>query len=195
MQTRRHFVGASVVAAALFVALSGCSTTGSAPPTPEANASRKQSIDAAANGTLSRLFDTVPGSRELVGKARGVLVFPTVIQAGVIVGGQHGDGVLRVGTTSSGYYSISSASVGAQLGMQSKSMVYLFMTQEAFDKFRNASGWSVGADASVAVVKLGANGQVDTTTTTHPVEVFVMTNSGLMGDLSLSGTKISRLDL
>lgn len=195
MQTRRHFVGASVVAAALFVALSGCSTTGSAPPTPEANASRKQSIDAAANGTLSRLFDTVPGSRELVGKARGVLVFPTVIQAGVIVGGQHGDGVLRVGTTSSGYYSISSASVGAQLGMQSKSMVYLFMTQEAFDKFRNTSGWSVGADASVAVVKLGANGQVDTTTTTHPVEVFVMTNSGLMGDLSLSGTKISRLDL
>ncbi|UVA80534.1 BPSL1445 family SYLF domain-containing lipoprotein [Pandoraea commovens] len=195
MQTRRHFVGASVVAAALVVALSGCSTTGSAPATPEANASRKQSIDAAAEGTLSRLFSTVPGSRELVGKARGVLVFPTVIQAGVIVGGQHGDGVLRVGTTSSGYYSISSASVGAQLGMQSKSMVYLFMTQEAFDKFRNASGWSVGADASVAVVKLGANGQVDTTTTTHPVEVFVMTNSGLMGDLSLSGTKITRLDL
>lgn len=195
MQTRRHFVGASVVAAALVVALSGCSTTGSAPATPEANASHKQSIDAAAEGTLSRLFSTVPGSRELVGKARGVLVFPTVIQAGVIVGGQHGDGVLRVGTTSSGYYSITSGSVGAQLGMQSKSMVYLFMTQEAFDKFRNASGWSVGADASVAVVKLGANGQVDTTTTTHPVEVFVMTNSGLMGDLSLSGTKISRLDL
>ncbi|WP_087690730.1 YSC84-related protein [Pandoraea sp. PE-S2R-1] len=195
MQTRRQFVGASVVAAALVAVLSGCSTTGNSPATPEANNSRKQSIDAAADGTLSRLFSTVSGSRELVGKAQGVLVFPSVIQAGVIVGGQHGDGVLRVGTRTSGYYSVSSASVGAQLGMQSKSMVYLFMTQEALDKFVNSNGWSAGADASVAIVKVGANGQIDTTTTSHPVEAFVMTNSGLMGDISLSGTKISRLDL
>ncbi|VVD75155.1 lipoprotein [Pandoraea pneumonica] len=195
MQTRRQFFTAAVAAGAFVVALSGCSTTGNSPATPEANASRKQSIDAAADGTLSRLFSTVPGSRELVGKARGVLVFSGVIQAGVIVGGQHGDGVLRVGGSPAGYYSVSSASFGAQLGMQSKDMVYLFMTQDALDKFRSSNGWSAGGDASVALVKVGANGQVDTTTSTHPVEVFVLTNSGLMGDLSLSGTKITKLDI
>lgn len=195
MQTRRQFFTAAVAAGAFVVALSGCSTTGNSPATPEANNSRKQSIDAAADGTLSRLFSTVPGSRELVGKARGVLVFSGVIQAGVIVGGQHGDGVLRVGGSPAGYYSVSSASFGAQLGMQSKDMVYLFMTQDALDKFRSSNGWSAGGDASVALVKVGANGQVDTTTSTHPVEVFVLTNSGLMGDLSLSGTKITKLDI
>ncbi|VVD62300.1 BPSL1445 family SYLF domain-containing lipoprotein [Pandoraea anhela] len=195
MQTRRQFLGAAVVAGVMGAAMSGCSTTGNTPATPEANNARKQSIDAAADGTLSRLFSTVPGSRELVGKARGVLVFSSVIQAGVIVGGQHGDGALRVGGKTTGYYSLSSGSIGAQLGMQSKSIVYLFMTQEALDKFRNSSGWSAGADASVALVKIGANGQVDTTASTHPVEVFVMTNSGLMGDLSLSGTKITKLEI
>ncbi|WP_087686556.1 YSC84-related protein [Pandoraea sp. PE-S2R-1] len=195
MQTRRQFFRAAVATGAFVVALSGCSTTGNNPATPEENNSRKQSINAAADGTLSRLFSTVPGARELVGKARGVLVFSGVIQAGVIVGGQHGDGVLRVGGSPAGYYSISSASFGAQLGMQSKDMVYLFMTQDALDKFRSSNGWSAGGDASVALVKVGANGQVDTTTATHPVEVFVLTNSGLMGDLSLSGTKITKLDL
>jgi lipid-binding SYLF domain-containing protein len=137
----------------------------------------------------------VPGSRELVSKARGVLVFPSVIQAGLIVGGQYGEGALRVGGTSVGYYSTASGSFGLQAGAQSKAIIFLFMTQDSLDKFRNADGWSVGGDASVALVKVGANGVIDTTTATAPVQVFVLTNTGLMGDLSLQGTKVSRLKI
>jgi lipid-binding SYLF domain-containing protein len=67
------------------------------------------------------------------------------------------------------------------------------MTQDALSKFRNSDGWSAGADASVALVRMGANGMVDTTTATKPVQAFVLTNAGLMADASLQGTKISRL--
>ncbi|WP_322008986.1 YSC84-related protein [Paraburkholderia sp. J12] len=195
MQKYGFILKATVAIALASAALAGCTTTGNQLPTAATNDSRRQSIDAGVDGTLSRLFQTVPGSRELVGKARGILVFPSVVQAGIVVGGEHGDGSLRVGGSTVGYYSTTSASVGATLGVQSKSVVYLFMTQDALDTFRNSNGWSAGGDASVALVKVGANGSIDTTTATKPVEVFVLTNSGLIGDLSLGGTKITRLDL
>ena len=193
---RRHFMLKTTAALAVGgLALAGCTTTGNSNPTAATNASKRQSIDASVDGTMSKLFTTVPGSRELVSKARGVLVFPSVLQAGLIVGGQYGEGALRVGGATVGYYSTLSGSLGLQAGAQSKAIIFLFMTQDSLDKFRNADGWSAGVDASVALVKIGANGAVDTTTATAPVEVFVMTNAGLMGDVSLQGTKISRLKI
>jgi lipid-binding SYLF domain-containing protein len=194
---RRNFIAKATAALAFGgLALAGCTTTGeSGHETSATNASKRQSIDASVDGTMSRLFTTVKGSRELVSKARGVLVFPSVIQAGLIVGGQYGEGALRVGGSTVGYFSTVSGSLGLQAGAQSKAIIFLFMTQDSLDKFRNADGWSVGADASVALVTVGANGAVDTTTATAPVQVFVLTNAGLMGDLSLQGTKVSRLKI
>ncbi|WP_396331174.1 YSC84-related protein [Burkholderia anthina] len=177
------------------LALAGCTTTPDKPESASASASKRESIDASVNATLSRLYSTVPGSRELVAKSRGVLVFPNVLQAGFIVGGQSGNGALRVGGSTVGYYNTSSLSVGLQAGAQSKAIVFLFMTQDALDSFRKSEGWSAGADASVAVVKVGANGAVDSNTATAPVEVLVLTNAGLMGDLSVNGTKVTRLHI
>ncbi|AOJ28009.1 MULTISPECIES: BPSL1445 family SYLF domain-containing lipoprotein [Burkholderia] len=177
------------------LALAGCTTTPDKPDSPAASASKRQSIDASVNATLSRLYSTVPGSRELVAKSRGTLVFPNVLQAGFIVGGQSGNGALRVGGSTVGYYNTSSLSVGLQAGAQSKAIVFLFMTQDALDSFRKSEGWSAGADASVAVVKVGANGAVDSNTATAPVEVLVLTNAGLMGDLSVNGTKVTKLNI
>ncbi|MEW9580407.1 YSC84-related protein [Paraburkholderia sp. DGU8] len=197
MQRRNFMLKTTAALAFGGLALAGCTTTppGSNNATPSTDASKRHSIDAAVDGTLSRLYTTVSGSRELVSKARGVLVFPSVIQAGLVVGGQYGEGALRVGGTSVGYYSTASGSFGLQAGAQSKAIIFLFMTQDSLDKFRNADGWSVGGDASVALVKIGANGAIDTTTATAPVQVFVLTNAGLMGDLSLQGTKVSRLKI
>jgi lipid-binding SYLF domain-containing protein len=193
---RRHFMLKTTAALAFGgLALAGCTTTGNTPDNAHVDASKRQSIDASVDGTLSRLFTTVPGSRELVSKARGVLVFPSVLQAGFIVGGQYGEGALRVGGATVGYYSTVSGSLGLQAGAQSKAIIFLFMTQDSLDKFRNADGWSAGVDASVALVKVGANGAVDTNTATAPVQVFVLTNAGLMGDVSLQGTKVSRLKI
>ncbi|KVP18006.1 hypothetical protein WJ86_02825 [Burkholderia multivorans] len=177
------------------LALAGCTTTPNKSDTASTSASKRESIDASVNATLSRLYSTVPGSRDLVAKARGVLVFPNVLQAGFIVGGQSGNGALRVGGSTVGYYNTSSLSVGLQAGAQSKAIVFLFMTQQALDEFRNSDGWSAGAGASVALVKTGANGTVDTNTATAPVQVIVLTNAGLMGDVSVNGTKVTRLHI
>ncbi|NTZ86951.1 hypothetical protein FCJ61_29165 [Burkholderia metallica] len=177
------------------LALAGCTTTPNKSDNASTSASKRESIDASVNATLSRLYSTVPGSRELVAKSRGVLVFPNVLQAGFIIGGQSGNGALRVGGSTVGYYNTSSLSVGLQAGAQSKAVVFLFMTQDALDSFRKSEGWSAGADASVAVVKMGANGAVDSNTATAPVEVLVLTNAGLMGDLSVNGTKVTKLHI
>ncbi|KVN89123.1 hypothetical protein WJ96_24690 [Burkholderia ubonensis] len=185
-------------AAALIVgslALAGCTTTPDKPDTAATNASKRQAIDSSVDATLSRLYSTVKGSRELVAKSRGVLVFPEVLQAGFIVGGQSGNGALRVGGSTVGYYNTSSLSVGLQAGAQSKAIVFLFMTQESLDEFRGSDGWAAGAGASVALVKMGANGAVDTNTATAPVQVFVLTNAGLMGDVSINGTKVTKLKI
>lgn len=195
MQRRNFILTAAAALASGGLALAGCTTTPESPSTASGNASKRESIDASVNGTMSKLYSTVPGSHELVAKSRGVLVFPSVLQAGLIVGGQYGEGALRVGGASVGYYSTVSGSFGLQAGAQSKAIIFCFMTQDALDRFRNSDGWSAGADASVALVKVGANGAIDTTTATAPVEVFVLTNAGLMGDVSLAGTKVTRLNI
>jgi lipid-binding SYLF domain-containing protein len=86
-------------------------------------------------------------------------------------------------------------SVGFQAGAQSKAVVLLFMSKESLDKFRNSKGWTAGVDGSVAVIKVGANGEVATNTVNSPVQALVLTNAGLMANLNLEGTKISKLDL
>ncbi len=99
MQRRNFMLKTTAALAFGGLALAGCTTTGtdSNKSTSSTNESKRQSIDASVDGTMSRLFTTVKGSRELVSKARGVLVFPSVLQAGFIVGGQYGEGALRVG--------------------------------------------------------------------------------------------------
>jgi lipid-binding SYLF domain-containing protein len=182
MMQRRNFMLKSTAVLALGgLALAGCTANRNAGSEAAAGAADdRRSIDADVDSTIQRLYATVGGSRELVA-------------AGFIVGAQYGKGALRVGGSSVGYYSTTSGSFGLQAGAQSKALIFLFMTQDALDKFRNSDGWSAGADASVALVKMGANGVIDTTTATKPVEAIVLTNAGLMADVSLQGTKVSRI--
>ena len=190
MEKRAFLIQSASLLGASALLLSGCSTT---PMAGAGTTDKRHEIDAAATSALARLSSTMPGSRELVGKARGVLVFPSVLAAGLGIGGEYGEGVLRVGGKSVDYYSTASASFGLQIGAQSKAVIFLFMTQDALDKFRNSQGWTAGVDASVAVIKAGANGDIDLNTATQPVDVFVMTNKGLMANLTIEGTKITKL--
>jgi lipid-binding SYLF domain-containing protein len=190
---RRTFIwGAHASLLAISLAVSGCTTSNSSEASGQ-QIDKRHTIDAGVDSTLSRLYGDANGSRELVGKARGVLVFPSVLAAGFGVGGQYGEGSLRVGGRTVGYYSTVTGSVGLQIGAQSKAIVFLFMTQDALDRFRNNDGWSAGGDASVAVLKVGANGNVDTSTASGQVDAFVLTNSGLMAGATLDGTKVTRL--
>ncbi|MFM0553553.1 YSC84-related protein [Paraburkholderia sediminicola] len=178
---------------ALGAALSGCTTTSSSNASRSEQMDKRRTIDAGVDSTLTRLYGMANGSRELVGKARGVLTFPSVIDAGFVVGGQYGEGSLRIGGRTAGYYSTATGSIGWQIGAQSRAIVFLFMTDESLTRFRSSDGWSAGGDASVAVLKVGANGNLDTSTATGQVEAFVLTNTGLMAGASLQGTKVTRL--
>jgi lipid-binding SYLF domain-containing protein len=192
MQRRTFILTGMAGVSALTIA--GCGTVATVGTTTDnRKLPRRQKTDADADATLSRLMSTVGGSREVIAKARGVLVFPSVVSAGLGIGGEYGEGVLQVGNFVEDYYSIASVSVGLQIGAQSKALVFLFMTQDSLDKFRRSQGWSVGADASVAVLRVGANGALDLTSVNAPVVAFVMTNAGLMANLTLEGTKITRL--
>jgi lipid-binding SYLF domain-containing protein len=195
---RRDFMLRTASLAVAGWAASACTTTGTATKTTDTSAAaekRRREIDAGVDATLPRLYSTVQGSRELVAKASGVLVFPNIIAAGLVVGGQYGEGALRVRNATQGYYNLASVSVGLQAGAQSKAIIFLFMTQDALDKFRSKEAWAVGVDASVAVLKVGANGVLEAVPTAAPVAAFVLTNAGLMVNLSLEGTKISRLKI
>lgn len=150
-------------------------------------------VHARADAALDRLYQTAPGSRELVQRAKGVLIFPSVIGGSFVVGVEHGRGVLRVGGKQEAEYSTTGASIGWQAGGQSKAVIYVFNTQEALDKFRNSNGWSVGADATVSAGRVGANGSIDTTSAQAPVTSFVLNNVGLEAGVSLQGAKITRV--
>ena len=134
-------------------------------------------------------------AKELVESARGVLVFPSFGSAGFIVGGGSGRGVLRVGDKSDGYFRMTEASVGLLAGAQSQAVFLLFMTDNALNRFRNSSGWTIGADANVSMLTVGANAQITSQTAQQEVIGFVMTNSGLMGNISLNGNRVTRLGL
>lgn len=184
---------AFLTATTLALSLAACTTT--LPQEHTTPAQQRQDINTSADATLERLYQNTSQSRDLVERAHGVLVFPKVLSASFIVGGEHGDGVLRVNGKNQGYYSTTSGSIGFQAGAQSKAIVLLFMTKEALDHFRNSNGWTAGADATVAVANIGANGRIDTNTLNEPVIGFVMTNAGLVAGVSLNGTKIEKTDL
>jgi lipid-binding SYLF domain-containing protein len=182
---------AVAVVAMLGCGFSACTTT---PPTQDNGASvDRHEINSTVDTALSRLYETVPSSRDLVRRAKGVVVFPSVLQAGFVVGGEYGKGSLRVGNVPEEYLRLTAGSVGWQIGAQSKAIIFLFMTQDALEAFRRSNGWEVGADATVALATIGANGDIDSNTVQKPIIGFVTTNAGLMAGVSLQGAKIDKI--
>jgi len=182
---------ASIAAFSLLSSI-GCTTTGGRSADPE---TRRQNIDAGVDQALAQLKREVPNSVPLIASAKGVLVFPSVLSGGFVVGGAHGQGALRKEGKSAGYFSITAISVGLLIGAQSKAVYILFMTDDALARFEASNGWAAGADASVALITVGASAAVDTQTAQRPILGYVLTNGGLMANLSLDGTRIVRLDL
>jgi lipid-binding SYLF domain-containing protein len=153
----------------------------------------KAEIDASADKAIARFYAINPKNKELADKAAGILIFGRVTKAGAGVAGEFGEGVLRVKGADVNYYSVASASVGLTLGVAEHSEVILFMTRESLDRFQKSQDWSVGADASFALVSKGAGGQYDTTTLGKPILGFIFHEKGLLGDLSFEGSKITKI--
>ena len=159
-----------------------------------ASAGTAAEIDAAIVESLKVFSEQVDGSEVFLNQAAGYLVFPRVIKGGIVVGAEGGEGALRIGGASVDYYNTVSGSIGFQFGVQAKSIIIAFMTQDALDKFRNSDGWKVGIDGSVALIDVGAGKTIDSSNIKDPVVGFIFGSKGLMYNLTLEGSKISKLD-
>lgn len=151
-------------------------------------------IDIETDEALEKFYKLVSEAKVLGDKAEGILVFPSVIKAGFGIGGEYGEGALRIKGKTVDYYNTAAASFGFQFGGQSKTLILMFMSKDALKKFRSSKGWEVGVDASVALIKVGAGGSLDTTNLKKPILGFVMGQKGFMYNLTLEGSKMTKLD-
>jgi lipid-binding SYLF domain-containing protein len=158
-----------------------------------ARAASKAEIDTDVQFALTAFYNLSPGNKELAAKAAGMLIFPSIVKAGFFVGGDYGEGVLQVDGKTVDYYSTAAISFGLQLGAQSRSEVILFMEKEALENFRINDGWAAGIDGSVAVMDSGAGKGIDTETAQKPIIAFIFSSKGLMGNLTLEGSKFSKV--
>lgn len=164
---------------------------------PVAEARSAADINAAADRTLAVFTAQVRGAKQLLAEAKGVLVFPDVIKAGAGIGAEFGEGALRIGGRTVAYYSFASASIGLQLGVQKKDIIIVFLQEAALNKFRAKGpneGWQVGVDGSVVLADIGAGASVDTATANKPIVGFVVGQKGLMYNLTLEGSKITKIN-
>lgn len=183
MSGRRSLLG-SLAAVAMMAGLAGCSTT----------AEERVTLDRAARASLDELYRTVPAAKEVGDRAHAILVFPSITRAGLIIGGQYGDGVMLRDGKVVDYYQVTGGSFGLQAGAQTMSQAYFLTTPEALATFEQSAGWEVGAGLDVAIASTAASGEISTSTLQEPVVVFVYGQSGLMAGVQVEGQKITRLE-
>lgn len=161
---------------------------------PAALADSAAEIDAAVNESLGKFREEINGADAFLKQAAGYLVFPRVIKVGIGIGGETGEGALRIGGKTADYYRTTAGSFGLQLGAQAKGVVIVFMSTDSLQKFRNSDGWKVGVDGSVALIDIGAGKSIDSNNIKDPVVGFVFDSKGLMYNLTLEGSRFTKLN-
>jgi lipid-binding SYLF domain-containing protein len=164
-----------------------------ATPHPVLGASR-QELDRDARAALQSLTHKNSAARLLAHKATAVLVFPSIVKAGFMFGGQMGEGVLLKNGRPAGYYNSVAASYGLQAGVQWYGYALFFMNNEALGYLDSSGGWEVGVGPSVVVVDEGMGKSITSTTLTQDVYAFIFNQKGLMGGLGVQGSKITRIE-
>lgn len=172
----------------LLVALALVTVT-SAADAQSVGSTESTELDARVRGALERFYTTVPPARDLASDSRGILVFPRVYKAGFWLGGATGEGALLVGGQTVQYYRTTSLSFGFSFGLQGRTEIVLFMTDDSLAKFRASKGWQAGVDGSIALAEFGTGAGLNTDTVRAPIIGFVFDNKGLMADLSFEGSK------
>ncbi len=157
------------------------------------HAASAQEIDIKVDAALERFKEEVMGGNKFLKKAKAVLIFPEVIKAGFGIGGEYGEGALRINNKTVEYYSTAAASIGFQLGAQIKTVILVFLDKTELKRFRDSSGWEAGVDGSVAILEYGVGKDINTINVEDPIVGFVISNKGLMYNLTLEGSKITKL--
>jgi lipid-binding SYLF domain-containing protein len=164
---------------------------GALPVTAETAAELDRDVD---NG-YQKLMDSSPAAKELAKVAKGVLIFPNIVKAGFLVGGQYGTGALRIKGKTHSYYNTAAASFGLQAGAQSFGYAMFFMTNSALKYLEDSDGWEVGVGPSIVVVDEGIAHSLSTSTAKEDVYVFFFSQKGLMAGVGIQGSKITKIEM
>jgi lipid-binding SYLF domain-containing protein len=163
--------------------------------TPQlAMAATAEEIDSSATESLEKLYASSDAARLLRTEAKGILVFPHIVKAGLLIGGQFGEGALRKKGVTVAYYSTGGASFGLQAGAQAYGYALFFMTDDALRYLDASDGWEIGVGPSVVIVDEGMGASLTTTTARSDVYAFIFDQKGLMAGIGLQGNKITRID-
>jgi lipid-binding SYLF domain-containing protein len=161
---------------------------------PPARAATAAELSRASATELNKLYARQPSAKVLGQKAKGILVFPSMVKAGFMFGGQIGEGVLRKNGKVAGYYNSVAASYGFQAGMQKFGYALFFMTNAALDQLDATRGFEVGVGPSLVVVDEGVGRSITSNTITSDVYAFIFDQKGLMAGAGIQGSKITRID-
>jgi lipid-binding SYLF domain-containing protein len=157
-------------------------------------AQKSKEIDQKVDAAMAQLTSSTPSAAELAKTAKGILMFPSVKKGGFIVGGQYGEGSLRVGGRTEGYYKTTAASFGLQAGGEKFGYAMFFMNDNGLNYLRNSKGWEIGVGPEVTVVDAGAAASLSTSTARSDIYVFFFGQKGLMGGLTIQGSKITKFE-
>jgi lipid-binding SYLF domain-containing protein len=157
------------------------------------SAKTAQEINSEVNAAMELFLQHIKGGKQFLNTAKGVVIIPNIVKVGVGVGGEYGEGALRIGGKTVDYYSIAAGSVGLQLGAQKKNLILVFKQDGALNNFRKSSGWKVGADGSVAFTDVGAGTSIDTVNIKDPIVAFMFGQRGLMANATIEGAKFTKL--
>lgn len=160
----------------------------------QGHAATAQEINIKTDAAISLFNKEVTGGGQFIKSASGVLVFPEVLKAGFGIGGEYGEGALRVRNKTVAYYNTIAASIGLQLGAQVKTVILVFLNKQALSDFQKSEGWEIGVDGSVALVEIGAGKDINSMNFDDPIVGFVISNKGLMFNLTLEGSKINKIN-
>jgi lipid-binding SYLF domain-containing protein len=150
-------------------------------------------INRDADAALSDLYRSTPAAKKMAGIAKGILVFPSIIKGGFIIGGQYGEGALRIGGKTRGFYNTVAASYGLQIGAQSFGYALFFLDDASLKYLQSSKGWEIGVGPSIVVVDEGVARSLTTTTAKSGIYAFFFDQKGLMAGLGIQGSKITRI--
>jgi lipid-binding SYLF domain-containing protein len=158
-----------------------------------ANAATKEDLDKDSQHALEMLYKANPAAEAISKKAKAILIFPSIVKAGLVFGGAYGEGELVQGAKVDGYYNSVTASWGLQAGAQSYGYAVFLMTPKALEYIHRSNGWEVGVGPTVVVVDEGLARNLSTSTLKDDAYAFIFDQQGLMAGVSIEGSKISKI--
>ena len=158
-----------------------------------ASAKSAKTLDHDSNMAINKFIKENTSADAFLVKSKAFLVFPSVKEAGFFVGGKYAEGVLRIGRTTKGYYSMTAASIGMQMGAQEYSLIIAFTSDAALNKFLlDDDEWETEVDGKITVADWNSKEEIDKDYKDSMV-AFVFDAKGLMGSFTMEGTKFEKI--